>query len=72
MTERVIGRFVLLMLFSSLPNILMALHIQHGLSIGMVCWLAYLVAVILWSETMGMSAERKAFIRWSTERFYAR
>jgi hypothetical protein len=72
MTGRVVGKFMLLMLFSSLPSTLMVLHIRHGLSIGMVCWLAYIVAVNLWSETLGKSAERKALIRWSKERIYAR
>jgi hypothetical protein len=64
MTHKIVAKLALVLLFSAWPC-LMTLHVRHGFWIGITCWLAYIAAVLVYPDVLGLSSERQSLTaRW--------
>jgi hypothetical protein len=72
MSDTIAGKLIvkigLSILFGACPSVLMTLRVPHGFWLGLGCFFTYLVCVMLWSETLGLSSERQALMRMWRER----
>jgi len=67
-TGKLILKLSLLMVCSGLASFLVIHHVRHALTIGMTCFLAYFLSVLLLPDTLGLSTERRVLMARLTKR----